>query len=115
MESASLKFKKLTLLQDVSGVRNTHLNKMFGVSATYTSYMGGNLDNPSYHQVKTGTTGHVETVEVLFVNEEVMPTNIETSFETRFYFKLADKGPRYRFSRADLAHFLLNEEIQNYS
>ncbi len=26
--------------------------------------MGGHVDNPSYEQVKSGNTGHLETVEI---------------------------------------------------
>jgi len=38
--------------------------KAIGVEATAVGFMGGNLDNPAYQQVKTGATGHLECVEV---------------------------------------------------
>lgn len=34
-----------------------HLEKVKGVDSTHVGYMGGTLDNPSYPEVKTGTTG----------------------------------------------------------
>jgi peptide methionine sulfoxide reductase msrA/msrB len=37
-----------------------------GVLKAESGYMGGELDNPSYDQVKTGATGHAETVHVVF-------------------------------------------------
>ena len=37
-----------------------------GVSKTRTGYMGGKMKNPTYKEVCTNTTGHVEVVEVAF-------------------------------------------------
>ena len=58
-----------------------HLEKVKGVEYTHVGYMGGTVNNPSYPEVKTGTTGHVETVEVIF-------DPAQTSFEQllRLYF-----------------------------
>ena len=62
-----------------------HLEKVKGVDSTHVGYMGGTIDNPSYPEVKTGTTGHVETVEVIFDPSQ-------TSFEqlVRLYFETHD-------------------------
>jgi len=37
-----------------------------GVISVKSGYMGGTTKNPTYKQVCTGTTGHAETVEVIF-------------------------------------------------
>jgi len=40
--------------------------KLDGVSAVISGYTGGQVPNPSYEQVSSGTTGHLEAVEVHF-------------------------------------------------
>ncbi len=37
-----------------------------GVISAISGYSGGHVANPSYEEVSTGTTGHVETVQVQF-------------------------------------------------
>jgi len=37
-----------------------------GVLEAVSGYLGGNLKNPTYHDVCSGTTGHAEVVEVTF-------------------------------------------------
>lgn len=56
-----------------------------GVSNAVSGYMGGTLDNPTYKDVLTGTTGHLETVEITYDPDIV-------SFEelTRFFFEIHD-------------------------
>ncbi|MDR3763732.1 MAG: peptide-methionine (S)-S-oxide reductase MsrA [Acidobacteriota bacterium] len=42
------------------------LKQLEGVHSVVSGYMGGTVDSPSYQQVCTGTTGHVEVVCVEF-------------------------------------------------
>jgi peptide-methionine (S)-S-oxide reductase len=35
-----------------------------GIEKVTSGYMGGHVDHPTYEQVKTGDTGHFETVEI---------------------------------------------------
>jgi peptide-methionine (S)-S-oxide reductase len=46
-------------------------DRMNGVTSVESGYMGGHVENPSYRDVCTGQTGHVEVVQVTFDPEEV--------------------------------------------
>ena len=41
-------------------------DKVEGVVATVSGYIGGTTDNPSYREVVSGGTGHIEAVEITF-------------------------------------------------
>jgi peptide-methionine (S)-S-oxide reductase len=42
-----------------------------GVESVESGYMGGQIENPAYEQVCSGTTGHVEVVRVTFNPKEL--------------------------------------------
>ena len=42
------------------------LRKVPGVLGTDVGYTGGTTSNPSYPEVKTGTTGHAEAIRIVF-------------------------------------------------
>ena len=42
------------------------IRKQAGVRSTRVGYTGGDLNNATYDDVKTGTTGHAEAIEVVF-------------------------------------------------
>ena len=75
--------------------------KLSGVVKAVSGYTGGREENPSYKEVSSGTTGHVEAVQVFYdpskiTYEEVLdyfwkhidPTDPEGQF--------VDRGPQYR-------------------
>jgi len=45
--------------------------RLQGVLAVHSGYARGNTANPSYEQVSSGTTGHVEVIEVTFDAEVI--------------------------------------------
>lgn len=71
-----------------------HFDKAPGVISTTVGFMGGQVDAPSYQQVKTGTTGHLETIEVVY---DPTQTDYETLarlfFETHNFTQTDGQGP----------------------
>ena len=59
--------------------------RLKGVTKTVVGFMGGELENPSYKQVKTGTTGHLETIEV-----EYDPDIVSYEALVRYFFEIHD-------------------------
>ena len=61
------------------------LQQADGVISAKVGYMGGSTDRPDYRDVCSGTTGHAETVEVIF-------DPVKTDFETlaRLFFEIHD-------------------------
>lgn len=72
-----------------------------GIESIVSGYSGGSVANPSYEQVKAGTTGHLEVVEITFQPEvfsyeqlleifwqQIDPTDNEGQFQ--------DRGSSYR-------------------
>jgi peptide-methionine (S)-S-oxide reductase len=46
-------------------------DELDGVVSTTSGYIGGHKANPSYHEVSSGTTGHVEAVQVVYDPKKV--------------------------------------------
>ncbi|UTH10457.1 peptide-methionine (S)-S-oxide reductase MsrA [Macrococcoides canis] len=72
-----------------------------GVSAVISGYMGGHIENPTYEQVKTGESGHLEVVEIQY-DDQVFPTLqiLEIFFKiidpTDNEGQYQDRGSQYR-------------------
>lgn len=62
-----------------------YFQKLEGVKRVTSGYMGGETKNPTYHQVLTKTTGHLEAVEVVYDASKV-------SFESlsKYFFEIHD-------------------------
>ena len=60
-----------------------YFKRLKGVTKTVVGFMGGELENPSYKQVKTGTTGHLETIEV-----EYDPELVSYEALVRYFFEI---------------------------
>ena len=85
-----------------------------GVIDTAVGYSGGHVDNPTYEQVCTGTTGHTEVAEIEFDPEQVPYEDI-----IRKYFRIHDptqlnrQGPDvgYQYRSVVFAHSEEQAEI----
>jgi peptide methionine sulfoxide reductase msrA/msrB len=58
------------------------LQKVNGVVDVISGYAGGDTKNPTYKEVSSGGTGHVEVVQVLYDTSLTVDCNIERSFST---------------------------------
>src|SRR5438034_11840012 len=76
-------------------------NKVPGVLSVVSGYSGGHVQNPSYREVCTDTTGHAEVVQVTF-DPDVIPYReiLELFFAfhdpTTLNRQGADQGIQYR-------------------
>ena len=76
-------------------------DKLPGVTATISGYMGGRTVNPTYEAVSSGTTGHAEVVQVVYDPKkvsyekllEVFWVNIDPTVKDR---QFCDSGTQYR-------------------
>lgn len=48
-----------------------HFDKLDGVISAKSGYMGGELKNPSYRDISSGKTGHLEVVEITYDEKKV--------------------------------------------
>jgi len=71
-----------------------HFMKAKGVVSTTVGYMGGNTFAPTYKEVCTGMTGHVEAVEIVFdpaiTSFEAM---LKLYYETHDFEQVGGQGP----------------------
>jgi methionine-S-sulfoxide reductase len=76
-------------------------DKLAGVVATIAGYTGGHTANPTYEEVTSGTTGHLEAIQILYDPAQasydqllevfwrsINPTDPDGQF--------VDRGPQYR-------------------
>ncbi|MFJ7977544.1 peptide-methionine (S)-S-oxide reductase MsrA [Peribacillus sp. JNUCC 23] len=79
----------------------TPFEELPGIGGIVSGYSGGHVTNPTYEQVKTGTTGHYEVVEITYDPElfpyerllelfwqQIDPTDPDGQFQ--------DRGNQYR-------------------
>lgn len=72
-----------------------------GVQRVVSGYAGGAVENPTYQQVCTGTTGHAEVVQITFDPEVISFEDLlyifwRTHDPTTLNRQGADVGPQYR-------------------
>ncbi|WP_210611256.1 peptide-methionine (S)-S-oxide reductase MsrA [Priestia flexa] len=79
----------------------TPFDELEGIHGIVSGYTGGTVDNPTYEQVKLGTSGHYEAVQITFDPNvfpykrlldlywpQIDPTDPDGQFQ--------DRGPQYR-------------------
>ncbi|MGP4041198.1 peptide-methionine (S)-S-oxide reductase MsrA [Gracilibacillus sp. D59] len=72
-----------------------------GVESVISGYTGGHLENPTYEEVKTGTTGHYEAVQITYEPNKISYQQILDLYwpqidPTDDGGQFHDRGPQYR-------------------
>jgi peptide-methionine (S)-S-oxide reductase len=75
--------------------------QLAGVRTVVSGYMGGQVDNPTYREICTGTTGHAEVAQITFDPEEISYAALlevlwVSHDPTTLNRQGADKGTQYR-------------------
>ncbi|MET2870989.1 peptide-methionine (S)-S-oxide reductase MsrA [Exiguobacterium profundum] len=78
----------------------TPFEELPGIEGIVSGYMGGQVDNPTYEHVKTGTTGHLEVVQItydpaLFSYERLLELYWIQTDPTDDGGQFQDRGPQY--------------------
>ncbi len=71
-----------------------------GVRSVYSGYIGGHTPNPTYEDICTGQSGHIEAVQISFDPEKVTYEDLVETFwrqidPTDPIGQFADKGSQY--------------------
>ena len=77
------------------------MEKLDGVISVESGYMGGTVENPTYQQVCTKTTGHAEVIQVKFDKTKISYDDLLDIFwqahdPTTLNQQGNDHGPQYR-------------------
>ena len=71
-----------------------YFQKAVGVKSTTVGYTGGSKENPTYHQVSSGRTGHAEAIQVLFDPAKTSYENmVKLFYETHDQSQEDGQGP----------------------
>ena len=76
-------------------------DKLPGVLETTSGYIGGSIENPTYEEVSSGRTGHIEAVQVRFDPRQTSYAKLLEAFwptidPVNGNGQFCDNGPQYR-------------------
>ncbi|OQS04253.1 hypothetical protein THRCLA_03494 [Thraustotheca clavata] len=99
--------------------------RLDGVIDTHVGYINGNIENPTYQQVCTGTTGHAEAVQIKFDENKILYEDLVKKFfeihnPTTLNRQKNDVGTQYRSGiyyhsneQRDIAERVKKDEEEN--
>ncbi|MGR3318940.1 MAG: peptide-methionine (S)-S-oxide reductase MsrA [Candidatus Anammoxibacter sp.] len=97
----NVKFEKATFAGGCFWCMQPPFDKLNGVMSTEVGYTGGHIENPTYEEVCSGTTGHTEAVEIVFDPSRISYAELLDTFwhnidPTTLNAQFADHGTQYR-------------------
>ncbi|GAA5646771.1 peptide-methionine (R)-S-oxide reductase MsrB [Vibrio proteolyticus] len=100
-KSPSAQYEIATLAGGCFWCTESDLEKLNGVVDVVSGYSGGDVDNPTYKQVSSGKTGHIETVNVTYDPKVVSYERVLDEFfrhidPTDDKGSFVDRGLQYR-------------------
>jgi peptide-methionine (S)-S-oxide reductase len=101
VQAQQTKLEKATFGMGCFWCTEALFQRLDGVSRVRSGYEGGNVANPSYEDVCTGTTGHAEVIEVSFDPKKISYDDLLAVFwkshdPTTLNRQGADIGSQYR-------------------
>lgn len=100
-QAKNTKYDTATLAGGCFWCTESDLEKLSGVVAVESGYSGGSLDNPSYKQVSSGKSGHIEVINVTYDTSQLTYEQVLDQFfrhidPTDDKGSFVDRGPQYR-------------------
>jgi len=109
--SNSIKMEKVYFASGCFWGTEYHFMKKAGVTATTVGYMGGYTDSPTYKEVCSGTTGHIETTEVVFDPSKVSFEDlVKLYYETHDFEQVGGQGPDIGPQYQSVVFYVTNEQ-----
>ena len=101
MDEYSGKYMKATLAGGCFWCLESDFAKIDGVIEVVSGYIGGHTENPTYHEVSLGGTGHAEAVQVLYDPDKISYPDLLDIFwrhvdPTDGGGQFVDRGSQYR-------------------
>ncbi len=101
MTAENVMTKKATFAGGCFWCVEADFEKLPGVVKVISGYTGGNKENPTYEEVSSGTTGHVEAVQVYYDPSRITYEGLLDFFwrhidPTDSGGQFVDRGPQYR-------------------
>ena len=101
MANTTDNMKKATFAGGCFWCVESDFEKVDGVVEVISGYTGGETENPTYEEVSSGTTSHLEAVQVIYDPEKVSYAALLDAFwrhvdPTDKNGQFVDRGPQYR-------------------
>ena len=99
--ASSAKLARATFAGGCFWCMESPFDKLEGVISTTSGYTGGRTENPTYAQVKTGRTGHIESMQVQYDPRRVSFEELVSLYwhnvdPTQVNGQFCDEGNQYR-------------------